>query len=183
MTEETSLIKRIAQGDKGAFEVIVNQYKNYIFAIILRFIKDPDQVENLAQEVFIQIYLSLPKYKDNNLKAWISRIATNKSIDYIRMLRAKPKETDLDLSEAEAYQSLDNRESPLELLLRKENEEDLRNLLNDLPEIYRDILIKFYVEEKTYKEIASEENLAEKTIESRLYRARKIAREKWRERL
>ena len=78
------LIKKILSGDDNAFSQVVDEYKNYVFAIILNFIKDYDEVENVAQEVFLQVYISLPDFKIENFKGWIGRIAVNKSIDWKR---------------------------------------------------------------------------------------------------
>ena len=69
------LIKKILSGDDNAFSQVVDEYKNYVFAIILNFIKDYDEVENVAQEVFLQVYISLPDFKIENFKGWIGRIA------------------------------------------------------------------------------------------------------------
>lgn len=184
MTEEKLLIKRTLEGDQESFEKIINLYKNYIFAIILNFIKDYEEVENVAQEVFLQVYLSLPAYKDDNFKAWISRITTNKAIDSIRSKRRKFQENPMEEEgQIEVLKLSDEKDDPLELLIEKEDSQELKQVLASLPQIYRDIIFKFYFEEKTYKEIAEEEDLSVKTIESRLYRGRNMLKEKWRERL
>ena len=87
MEDERILIERAKEGNEEAFSDLIGIYKNYIFAIILNFIKDYDEVENIAQEVCLQLYVSLPKYDQQNFKAWLGRIATNKSIDWLRKKR------------------------------------------------------------------------------------------------
>ena len=99
MDRELILIKKAKEGDQAAFEEIVELYKNYVFAIILNFIKDYNEVENVAQEVFLQIFISLPKYKSDNFKGWIGRISSNKSIDWIRRKKSKFKEETMENSE------------------------------------------------------------------------------------
>lgn len=181
MVEEKLLIKSAARGNERAFEEIVDLYKNYVFAIILNFIKDKEEVENIAQEVFLQIYLSLPQYKEDNFKAWISRITANKSIDSLRAKRSKFREEVPRDEEIFEKSYLQDHRDPLSLLLEKEKHNQVTEAVEALPEIYREVLRKFYYEEKSYKDIAREESISEKTVESRLYRGRKLLREKWRE--
>lgn len=183
MDQEIVLIEKASKGDKESFEEIINIYKNYVFAIILNFIKDKEETQNIAQEVFLQIYISLPKFKEDNFKAWISRITTNKSIDCLRNRRSRVKETEIDdLESVKFYKDLEERNSPEALLIDKENKETLKKEIDSLPEIYRDTILKFYLQEKSYQEIAIEEGVSKKTIESRLYRGRLLLKKNWRDR-
>ncbi|NLJ77773.1 MAG: sigma-70 family RNA polymerase sigma factor [Tissierellia bacterium] len=182
MDQDTESIKRTLSGDEDAFEDIVDRYKGYVFAIILNFIKDYDEAENILQEVFIQVYISLPEYRMDNFKGWISRIATNKSIDWIRKKRSKFREETMEDSESIMdMQGIQDGESPEDILMHKENRQSIRRICSSIPDIYEDVIIKFYFEGKSYKEIAKEEGTTVKTIASRLYRGRNILREKWRE--
>lgn len=184
MNKESVLIKKALKGDDDSFAQLINIYKNYVFAIILNFIKDYNEVENVAQEVFLQIYISLPKYEEDNFKAWISRITTNKSIDWLRKKRSSFKEETTEKSEDLVdILSSNNKYNPESHLIQKESRRELNKTLNSLPKIYVDTVKKFYFEEKSYEEIAREEGVSIKTIESRLYRGRSMLKEKWRERL
>lgn len=182
MDKESLLIKRSLEGDERAFSEIIDIYKNYIFSIILNFIKDYSEAENVAQEVFYQIYVSLNQFDNKNFKGWISKIASNKSIDCIRRKKARFKEETLENSEdiiniagySEEY-------SPEVLLIKKENRETLNNVLLSIPDIYRIVIEKFYFQGMSYEDIAAEEDVAVKTIASRLYRGKNILKEKWRE--
>lgn len=174
MEAEELLIDKAKAGDEEAFNAIINKYKNYIFAIILSFVKDRGEAENISQEVFLQVYRSLNSYKADNFKAWLSRIAANKSIDYIRSKNSNFKE-DLDLYE----EDLKDRETPETILLKKERERALREGLESLDPIYKSSLEKFYFEGKTYEEISIEDGVSLKTVASRLYRGKKILKERW----
>lgn len=181
MDQDIQLIKQTLSGNNDAFEKIIDRYKGYIFAIILNFIKDHNEAENIAQEVFLQIYISLPDYKFDNFKGWISRIAANKSIDWKRKKKSKFKEE--TMKDAEAIidnESIETFKTPEDILIQKENREKVHKVCKNLAPIYEDVIIKFYFEEKSYEEIAKEEGTTVKTIASRLYRGRKILREKWR---
>ena len=165
MISEELLIKRAVAGDEDSFNQIIEIYKNYVFAIILNFIKDYGEVENVAQEVFLQIYISLPNYDADNFKGWISRITSNKSIDWIRKKKSKFKEETLEIMDVLVdHLEIDSVDTPEQLLIRKEDSEELVNVLNSIPDIYREVLERFYFKEMTYEEIAKEEDVALKTI-------------------
>ena len=180
MDRESRLIEKAKSGHEDSFSDLIDLYKNYIFAIILNFIKDYNEVENVAQEVCLQIYVSLPNYDQQNFKGWIGRIATNKSIDWLRRKKAKFNDQILEEGVLESL-PVDLKDNPESLLVEKEKKEELFKALNSIPEIYRETLKKFYFEEKSYEAIAKEEDVTTKTIASRLYRAKILLKEKWRE--
>ncbi|HZJ99075.1 MAG TPA: sigma-70 family RNA polymerase sigma factor [Tissierellaceae bacterium] len=179
MDAENLLIEKAKSGHEDSFSKLIYTYKNYIFAIILNFIKDYNEVENVAQEVCLQIYISLPNYDQQNFKGWIGRIATNKSIDWLRRKKAKFKDQALEDDILERL-SQEQKDSPEILLLEKERREELYRALSAIPDIYRISLEKFYFEDKSYEDIADEENVSTKTIASRLYRGKILLKEQWR---
>lgn len=180
MDSENQLIEKAKEGNEDSFSKLIDIYKNYIFAIILNFIIDYNEVENVAQEVCLQIYVSLPNYQQQNFKAWIGRIATNKSIDWLRRKKAKFKDEALGDNVLERlYQ--DQKDSPEILLVEKERREELNSVLHSIPDIYRITLEKFYFQDKSYEAIADEEEVSVKTIASRLYRGKILLRERWRD--
>ena len=180
MISEEVLIKRAVAGDEDSFNQIIDLYKNYVFAIILNFIKDYGEVENVAQEVFLQIYISLPNYDNDNFKGWISRITSNKSIDWIRRKKSKFKEETMEITEVLVDQlEIDSVDTPEKILIKKQESEELNQALNSIPEIYKKVLEQFYFQEMTYEEIAKLDNVSVKTIASRLYRGKNLIREKW----
>jgi len=181
MERESLLIKESIEGSEKAFANIVNNYKNYIFAIILNFIKDYGEAENVAQEVFLQIYTSLPTYDNDNFKAWISKIAANKSIDWIRRKKTKFREEAVENTMELIDSTASDKNNPEISIVDKERKEVLTRALNNMPEIYRVVIEKFYFQEKSYEMIAKEEDVPIKTIASRLYRAKILLKEKWRE--
>lgn len=180
MDRESLLIEKAKSGHEDSFSQLIDIYKNYIFAIILNFIKDYNEVENIAQEVSLQIYVSLPNYNQENFKGWIGRIATNKSIDWLRKKKAKFKDQALEDDQIERI-AVETKDNPEAILVEKEQREELFKALNSIPDIYRLALEKFYFEEKSYEEIANEEGVTTKTVASRLYRAKILLKEKWRE--
>ena len=172
-----NLVQRCLGGDQDAFALLVEKYKGYVFAIILNFIKDEETAKDIAQEVFLQIYRSLDTYQQQNMKGWIGRIAANKAIDYKR----KKHVSLCELETAERIQGKDDGSgSELEkMLLQKEKAAQVKKVLLRLSPINRTVLYKFYFQDKSHKEIAHEEGIQPKTVESRLYRARKAFRQEW----
>jgi DNA-directed RNA polymerase specialized sigma24 family protein len=74
MEPEELLIKRVINGDQEAFRSIVEKYQNLVFAICLNIAGQRQEAENLAQETFLQVYRSLPRYRNQGFKAWIGKI-------------------------------------------------------------------------------------------------------------
>lgn len=181
MEEENLLIKKSIEGSQDAFARLVDIYKNYVFAIILNFIKDYGEVENVAQEVFLQIYISLSTYNNDNFKGWIGKIAANKSIDWIRRKRAKFSEESVENTTNLIDGVSLAKNNPEMSVVRKERKELLLKVINKMPEIYSTAIEKFYFQEKSYEMIAEEEGVTVKTIASRLYRAKILLKKKWRE--
>jgi len=172
-------LKRLMNGDLQAFERFIEQYKAYVFAIILRFVNDPDDAQDIAQEVFLQLYRSLPQYRPDNLKAWVGKIATNKAIDGKRR-RARQGEY-LESNVEMPFGPRQAEMNPEQILIRLEKQERIKALCNELPPSYSRVLIRYYFDHQSYQQIAREEGISLKTVESRLYRARKILRERWEE--
>lgn len=181
MADEDQAIQRCLQGDKEAFQDIVEAYKGYVFAIVLNFISDRNEAENIAQEVFLQIFSSLSQYGKGSFKAWIGKIAVNKAMDWKRTQGRLAREIILTQRfDAKNQTNGDfKRYDPEEILLTKEKKLRVRETCAQLPEVYGRTMIKYFIEEKSYREIALEERVTVKTVESRLYRAKKLFRANW----
>lgn len=177
---ENEWVEPFAIRDPREFEAVIDEYKAYVFAIILRFVNNRDDVQDIAQDVFLQLYRSLKEYRPDHLKAWIGRVAVNKAIDWKRRQERMPET-------AGSYQddiiNPDIRPGPdiEEQIEQKERDQNLRRLCAGLPSRYHRVLIQYHFQEKSYQQIAREEGISIKTVESRLYRARKLLREKWEE--
>jgi RNA polymerase sigma factor (sigma-70 family) len=180
MDNEEVIIRKAMDGNQQAFRLIVEKYQNIIYGICYNVIKDKQHAENIAQETFLQVYKSLAAYEFKGFKTWISRIALNKSIDYQRKIVSQRKKEGVYIDELEAVPD-DQGEAALEGLSRKEDIKRINRLCKELPDIYERIIRKYYINEKCYSQIALEEGISVKTVESRLYRARKILKEKWEE--
>lgn len=180
MEGEQLLIKLAAKGDERAIAKLIDTYKNYVFAIIYNMVRDQQEAENLAQETFISMYRGLTSLKGENLKGWLGKIAANKAIDWNRK-RAREQQ----LLKG-GLQPLDERipqdePTPEEQLLQEEDRTRLKQLLQQIPPIYGEVLEMYFILGKSYQQIAQQEGISVRTVESRLYRGKRLLRDAWKE--
>ncbi|GAA0179520.1 sigma-70 family RNA polymerase sigma factor [Clostridium sediminicola] len=170
------IIKKAANGDKDAFRIIVEQYKNLVFGACYKIVQDPHEAENLAQETFLKIYKALPQYRYQGFKTWVMRIAVNKAIDSKRKMK-KLKEREMNNVEVLEYIE-DPKMSVGEQLVKKEEAYQLALCCKELPEKYSTIINQYYMENKSCKEISIEQNINIKTVQTRLVRGRKLLKDR-----
>jgi RNA polymerase sigma factor (sigma-70 family) len=180
MNPEDIVIKRAAAGDKAAFETLVEKYKGYVFAIVLNLTQDRFHAENIAQDVFLQVYISLPGYRFEGFRTWLGRIATRKAIDWKRK-HQKIQAKERPMAVGEQFPVQGEHDGLEEKLIRREDAIRIRALCGRLPEDYQTVIEKYYFMGKSYRQIADEEGIAVKTVETRLYRARQRLKEQWKE--
>ena len=154
------------------FSIMVDTYQNLIFSVCYKVTGDYFMAEDLAQESFLAAYRNLDSSEGENEKAWLCRIATNKSIDYLRGAgrRAVPTE---DIS---FKQKSENGGSPEDICLEKGVKERLLEYCGRLKPPYNEIAKSVYYDEKKAVEIAKERNENVKTVQTQIYRARDMLR-------
>jgi RNA polymerase sigma factor (sigma-70 family) len=172
------LIQQIKSGNEHAFRLLVEKYRNDLFRTIFAVLRDRKEAEDAAQEVFIKIYSSLPQYEDQGFKTWITRIAVNHAID-VKRKRDRRREDSLEYAGYELHGT--QKEAVEAEVMNKERRKRVREKLHQLPDNYRDVIYDFYIAEKSYQQIADEQNVQVKTVETKLYRARLWMRKHWKE--
>ncbi|MHA0855378.1 RNA polymerase sigma factor [Paenibacillus sp. CMAA1364] len=177
--DEDKVIEEILQGNSDAFRLIVDEYSKHIFYTTYSVLRDAKDAEDVAQETFIQIYKSLSQYRSQGFKSWITRIAINKAIDLKRKKTRRNENNQYSVDDMECIAS--DEEDPLTLTIREEKHEFFNRKLQSIPDNHRAVLTAFYLEEKSYEQIAEELQVKPKTVESKLYRARDWIRKKWKE--
>ncbi|GGH24093.1 RNA polymerase sigma factor [Paenibacillus segetis] len=175
--DEESLILKSQQGDVQAFRKLVQEYGNYVYRVTYSVLHDAKEAEDAAQETFLQVYKSLSGYRSQGFKSWLTRITVNKAIDMKRRRDRRREEQWDPIDVVTTFHSHDD--DILKGLIDKEGRQQLHDKISQLPAGHRDIVTAFYLEEKGYEEIAEEQQIAIKTVESRLYRARSWIREHW----
>ncbi|MBY0122206.1 RNA polymerase sigma factor [Bacillus sp. S/N-304-OC-R1] len=172
------LIQKVKSGNDHAFRLLVEKYRSDLFRTIYAVLRDQKEAEDATQEVFIKIYTSLSQYENQGFKTWITRIAVNHAID-VKRKRNRLQEDIIDLAE---YSTLGTPKESVETeLIHKEKVFRIREKLHEMPENYRHVIYDFYIAEKTYGQMAEEQNVGIKTIETKLYRARTWMRKHWKE--
>ncbi len=165
-------------GNDHAFRILIEKYHNDLFRTIYAVLRDQKEAEDAAQEVFIKIYTSLPKYENQGFKTWITRIAVNHAID----MKRKKDRMQEDMLDSNSYDSIGSDKESVETeVINKERRLLVRKKLHELPANYRNVIYDFYIEEKSYQQMAEEQNVQVKTIETKLYRARNWMKQHWKE--
>jgi len=176
--EDQGMVREVLSGKREAYRRLVEKYQGRVAAAIARITGPRPEVEDLVQETFWQAYRSLGRFRgEASFSTWLMRIAVNKAIDFQRRCREERRRLaadDVPLAEIPS-----SEEEPEPLLLAKEQEERLYRYLDRLPPLYRQVLRRHYLEGLSYREMAGEAGVPVKTIESRLYRARKMLRSIW----
>jgi len=173
---DQQLVDRVFKGDKHAFDLLVLRYQHRILGLISRFIRDPAEVEDVAQEAFIKAYRALPKFRgDSAFYTWLYRIAINTAKNYMVARGRRPPATDMDVEDAEF---LENNAPLIEIGTPEANQEkdDLQRVINeaieDLPEDLRTAFTLREFSGLSYEEITEIMGCPVGTVRSRIFRAR-----------
>ncbi len=176
--EDFDAIRRVLEGDNTAYEFLQKKYKNLIYSLVKKMIKNDSDVEDLVQETFIKAYKALDKFKFNySFSAWIYRIASNNTIDFLRKRRFDTFSIDKPIGNAEDenyFEIEDNSYSPDADLISEQKADIIRAAIDTLPENYREIILLRHEEELDYKAIADQLDLPLGTVKAHLFRARKL---------
>lgn len=179
--QDEQWITAIKNGGPAAFQIFVDEYGPYIYRTVFAVIRSPHDAEDVTQEALLQIYRSLPEFRMDGFKTWITRIAVNKAIDWKRSRMRKPEELMDSLTGLEAEGIIADRGLAVETaVIDREEQRQVREQVEQLPDNYREVVTAYYMENKSYEEIAVQTGLEKKSVESRLYRARNWIKRHWR---
>ncbi|WP_127497821.1 RNA polymerase sigma factor [Paenibacillus glycanilyticus] len=179
--QDEQWITAIKNGGPAAFQIFVDEYGPYIYRTVFAVIRSPHDAEDVTQEALLQIYRSLPEFRMDGFKTWITRIAVNKAIDWKRSRMRKPEELVGSLTGLEAEGMITERGLAVETaVIDREEQRQVREQVEQLPDNYREVVTAYYMENKSYEEIAVQTGLEKKSVESRLYRARNWIKRHWR---
>lgn len=175
--DEFALIQSARQGDLEAFNHLVLQYQDMVFAQAYRLVGDEDSAADIAQEAFISAYRNLSAYRGGSFKAWLLRIVTNAAYDELRRRKRKPSTAleplDSEDEEVESPRWLaDTGESPEERVERAQLARAIQHCLDELPADFRVVVVLVDVQGLDYAEAAQVIRVPVGTVKSRLARAR-----------
>ncbi len=174
MSDE-ELVEKVKKGDVDAYEEIVKKYENKVFGIVYHMIKNQNDVEDLAQEVFIKVYKNLSKFKgDSSLYTWIYKITVNLCLDEMKKRKnIIYLDEKLEVEDGELERELPSSDkTQIELYEEKELKENLHKCIGKLPEKQRVMIVLRDIKGFSYEEIAEITSVKLGTVKSQINRAR-----------
>ncbi len=170
------LVERVKNGDKKAFDALVIKYQSRIINLISRFVHNPHDASDVAQEAFIKAYRALPKFRgDSAFYTWLYRIAVNTAKNFLSSGLRQPFDTAVDFDEMEQIEqsdSLREQTTPEHLLLTQELQETIITAIEELPVDLRSAITLRELDGLSYEEIATVMECPVGTVRSRIFRAR-----------
>lgn len=185
--DDRELVRLSQNGTEAAFEELVRRHQQRVFALVAGILHRPDDVEDVAQQVFLKAYLGIKRFDQRAaFSTWLYKIAVNECWDYLRKRKVRPLVYEADLSE-EQVSRLDGIVSsdrpPESASARTETREILERMLGALPEQDQQLLILKEIEGFSVQELAEILGLNVNTVKVRLFRARGRIMESYRRRL
>jgi RNA polymerase sigma-70 factor (ECF subfamily) len=173
---DQALVEKVQKGDKQAFDVLVLKYQNKIIQLIYRYVHDPEEARDVAQEAFIKAYKAIDRFRgDSAFYTWLYRIAINTAKNHLVAGGRRPPKTDIDAQDAEQYEGatgLKEYATPERLLLKDEIQESIASAIDELPDDLRTAITLRELEGLSYEEIAQTMECPIGTVRSRIFRAR-----------
>jgi len=177
VTDDRELVRRAQAGNKEAFEELVRRHQHRVFAVAGGILRRREDVEDIAQQVFVKAYFSLKRFDQRAaFSTWLYKITVNECWDLLRKKKVRPLlyESDLSEEQAQRFSASERLASGAEDISDKlEAQQQVENLLQGLDERDRMMLILKEVEGFAIEEIAEILDLNANTVKVRLFRARR----------
>ena len=173
---DEQLVERVQRGDKNAFNLLVKKYQQKVVNLVARYVNNPGDVPDVAQEAFIKAYRALPTFRgESAFYTWLYRIAVNTAKNYLTSQGRRPPSSDVEADEAEYYgggEALQEVATPENLALTDEIKRTVFSAIEALPEDLRTAITLREMEGLSYEEIAEIMDCPVGTVRSRIFRAR-----------
>ena len=173
---DEQLVERVQRGDKNAFNLLVKKYQHKVVNLVARYVNNPGDVPDVAQEAFIKAYRALPTFRgESAFYTWLYRIAVNTAKNYLTSQGRRPPSSDVEADEAEYYgggEALQEVATPENLALTDEIKRTVFAAIEALPKDLRTAITLREMEGLSYEEIAEIMDCPVGTVRSRIFRAR-----------
>lgn len=170
------LVARVQRGERRAFDVLVLRYQQRIVKLIMRYVHDPVEAQDVAQEAFIKAYRALPAFRgESAFYTWLYRIAINTAKNHLVTLQRRPLPLEIEGGEPgspEISARLRDDASPEGQALQDELGLTVARTIGTLPEELRDAIMLREIDGLSYEEIAQAMGCPVGTVRSRIFRAR-----------
>jgi RNA polymerase sigma factor (sigma-70 family) len=181
-TSDNVLFQQALAGDQEAFEALFSRYQRSLFRLIYRYVGEYNEAHDVLQQVWLQLYLSLPKlYPNVQMKPWLFTVAHNRSLDVLRRRRF------LSFSEVEKGNEEDETAflntipdtslTPEELVEQRDLQQAIQRAIQTLPGTYRTVVLLYYREQMSYAEIGRVLKMPVSTVKTRFHRAKPFLRD------
>ncbi|GAA0524019.1 MAG: RNA polymerase sigma factor RpoE [Bordetella sp. SCN 67-23] len=174
---DAELVARVQRGDKKAFELLMLKYQRKILRLLSRFIRDPSEIEDVAQEAFIKAYRALPQFRgESAFYTWLYRIAINTAKNHLVASGRRPSSpSEYENEDGETFDETDNLSdinTPESMMATREIAETVNLAIEALPEELRTAIVLREIEGMSYEDIAQSMGCPIGTVRSRIFRAR-----------
>ncbi len=174
---DLSLVRRVQRGDKGAFDVLVLKYQHKLVKLVTRYVRNPAEAEDIAQEAFIKAYRALPQFRgDSAFYTWLYRIAINTAKNAVVSRDRSPVDYNFDRDSIDESYDMQGRlkdeDTPEGLVLSDEIRHTVNAAIEQLPEDLRTAIVLRELEGLSYEQIAGAMGCPVGTVRSRIFRAR-----------
>lgn len=183
---DLGLVRRVQRGERGAYDLLVLKYQHKVVKLVMRYLRDPADAEDVAQEAFIKAYRALPQFRgDSAFYTWLYRIAINTAKNALAARDRNPVTYDLDVQgndeSTDMVARLKDPETPEGLALTEEIRTTVNAAISELPEDLRTAIVLRELEGMSYEEIAASMECPVGTVRSRIFRAREAIDRRLRE--
>ncbi|MCY4469374.1 MAG: RNA polymerase sigma factor RpoE [Thiotrichales bacterium] len=173
---DRELVERVQRGERKAFDLLVLKYQHRIAKLIARYVHDPSEVLDVAQEAFIKAYRAIPRFRgDSAFYTWMYRIAINTAKNHLAAQARRPRDSGVDVTDAEQFDSatdLRDTATPEGLALTEEIQQTVVAAIEALPEDLKVAISLRELEGLSYEDIAQVMECPIGTVRSRIFRAR-----------
>lgn len=170
-TNDQILINQIIAGDTNAFTLLVDRYKDLVFTLALRMLKNREEAEEVSQDTFIKTYRSLHKFKgDSKFSTWIYKVAYNSCLDQIKKNKKHLNNVEINEFTEHQVKTMDNA---FDALVEEERNQLIQDCLQLLPSDDSFLLTLYYFEEQSLDEIANIVGLTANNVKVKIFRSRK----------
>jgi RNA polymerase sigma-70 factor (ECF subfamily) len=183
---DLSLVRRVQRGERGAYDLLVLKYQHKVVKLVMRYLRNPADAEDVAQEAFVKAYRALPQFRgDSAFYTWLYRIAINTAKNALAARERNPVSYELDLQNSDESSDMIGRlkdpETPEGLALTEEIRDTVNHAIEQLPEDLRTAIVLRELEGMSYEEIAASMDCPVGTVRSRIFRAREAIDRRLRE--